>query len=204
MALQTPAAIPSEDTTPQSTPHTQIYSTVSGPLSGSSLGALERFAPVELIERISEDWFERSHAIAPILYRRRYIRQLRDGLVDTNPVFCGLVISVCAATLSTLPRKNYAPVTLNRCISFIDNYRLLPCGISNPTCTVEYSIAMYNMGVAISALSPIGSRDLRAFHAVSESATTTRYLLYCCMADLDFVDQQLLKRLFWLLFAGAM
>lgn len=201
--LQTPASIPSEDTAYYSTPQSQGFSAVSSAASGACLGVLQRFAPAEVIERMTADWFERSHAIAPILFRRRYLRRLRNGDADVDPTFCGLVISVCAATFSTLPREDYAPVTLSRCISFIDDYRLLPCGIARPNYSVEWCVAMYNMGVAVAALSPIGAVELRSFHALSESTAAVRYLTYYRMAELDIVDQQLVKRLFWLLFAGA-
>lgn len=204
MDLQTPASVPSNDTVYYSTPHSHIYSGVSSAASGATFGVLQRFAPTEVIERMTADWFDRSHAIAPILFRRRYLHRLRNGVADVDPTFCGLVISVCAATFSTLPREDYAPVTLSRCISFIDDYRLLPCGIARPNYSVEWCAAMYNMGVAIAALSPIGAVELRSFHALSESTAAVRYLSYYRMAELDFVDQQLVKRLFWLLFACAM
>lgn len=200
---QTPTSALSEDTAYYSTPHSQVYSAVSSTSSGASCGILQRFAPTEVLERMTEDWFERSHAIAPILFRRRYLRRLRSGVADVDPTFCGLVISVCAATLSTLQREDYAPITLSRCISFIDDYRLLPCGIARPNYTVEWCAAMYNMGVAIAALSPIGAVELRSFHALSESTAAVRFIIYYRMAELDIVEQELVKRLFWLLFASA-
>lgn len=201
--LQTPASAPSEDTAHYSTPHSQVYSAISSTASGTSFGVLQRFAPAEVIDRMTEDWFERSHAIAPILFRRRYLRRLRTGVADIDPTFCGLVISTCAATQSTLPRRDYSPVTLSRCISFIEDFQLLPCGIGRPSYSVEWCAAMYNMGIAVAAMSPKGAAEVRSFHAISESTTAVRYLAYYRMAELDHVEQQLLKRLFWLLFACA-
>lgn len=200
---QTPAAAPLEDTAYHSTPHSHVYSTISSTASGACFGVLQRFAPAEVIDRMAEDWFEVTHAIAPILFRRRYLRRLRSGVADVDPTFCGLVISACAATLSTLPRRDYSPVTLTRCITFIEENRLLPCGVAQPNYTVDWCVAMYNMGVAIAALSPKAFHEMRSFHAISQSTAGVRYLAYYCMAELDLVEQQILKRLIWLLFAAS-
>ncbi|CAI6022408.1 unnamed protein product [Clonostachys chloroleuca] len=62
---------------------------------------------------------------------------------------------------------------------------------------------MYNIGVAISATSSQGLSDVHGFHAVSQSSAATTYLLYYSLRSLSHIDQQLLKRLFWLLFAAA-
>ncbi|KAK7415999.1 hypothetical protein QQZ08_012152 [Neonectria magnoliae] len=53
------------------------------------------------------------------------------------------------------------------------------------------------------AISESGLGDMRSFAASSEAAAGARYLAYYCMRDLDNVEKQLLKRLFWLLFAGS-
>lgn len=94
-------------------------------------------------------------------------------------------------------------MSVDRCVEFIEENRLLPCGIARPNYSLDWCIAMYNMGVSISALAEAGVGDVRAFHAMSEAAAGVRYLAYYQVSELDFVDQQLLKRLFWLLFAGA-
>ncbi|KAJ4174267.1 hypothetical protein NW754_004682 [Fusarium falciforme] len=44
---------------------------------------------------------------------------------------------------------------------------------------------------------------MRAYHALNEAATGARYLAYYCMHELDEAEQQLLRRLFWLLFAAS-
>ncbi|KAM0433471.1 hypothetical protein ACHAPT_004351 [Fusarium lateritium] len=44
---------------------------------------------------------------------------------------------------------------------------------------------------------------MRSYHALNEAATGARYLAYYCMHELDEAEQQLLRRLFWLLFAAS-
>lgn len=62
---------------------------------------------------------------------------------------------------------------------------------------------MYNIGVSIGAMAEDGLSDTWCFHALSEAAAGVRYMMYYHLQQLDQVEQQLLRRLFWLLFAGS-
>lgn len=55
----------------------------------------------------------------------------------------------------------------------------------------------------MSAISPSGLSSMRAYQALSEAAAGTRYLVYYRLHNYDEAEQQLLRRLMWLLFAGA-
>ncbi|KAK7398675.1 hypothetical protein QQX98_011946 [Neonectria punicea] len=149
------------------------------------------------------DWFDKVHPVAPILLRRRFMRRLRTGEADVDRTFCGLVVSVCAAVAATLPREDHGPVTVTRCLEFIDQNQLITGGFSRSSYSLDWATAMYNLGTAMGAVSESGLGDMRSFAASSEAAAGARYLAYYCMRDLDNVEKQLLKRLFWLLFAGS-
>lgn len=60
---------------------------------------------------------------------------------------------------------------------------------------------MYNIGTASATLTAID--DVQAYHAGSEAAAGVRYLMYYCMGKMSRLEEEMLKRLFWLLFAWA-
>ncbi|KAL0936026.1 C6 zinc finger domain containing protein [Colletotrichum truncatum] len=172
------------------------------PITGQHGNWLARFAPEDLVHRMLDDWFEKVHSLAPILHRRRFMYRLKAGEARTNGTFCGLVVSVCAATVATLKRADYSPVTVAGCLDFIEENHLLYRGIRNPAYSVDWCIAMYNVGTSASSMNENGLTDLRSFHAISEAAAGARYLAYYHMTDLDMPEQQMLKRLFWLIFSA--
>ncbi|KAK1967314.1 glycoside hydrolase [Colletotrichum sublineola] len=148
------------------------------------------------------DWFEKVHALAPVLHRRRFMHRLRAGEANTDRTFCALVVTVCAATAATLRRADYGHVTVEWCLDFIEGHHLLEHGIRKPSYSLDWCIAMYNIGTSASSMNEEGLGDMGSFHGMSEAGAGVRYLVYYRMADLDMSEQQLLKRLFWLIFAA--
>ncbi|KAL0781881.1 hypothetical protein CaCOL14_003216 [Colletotrichum acutatum] len=163
---------------------------------------LALFAPEDLVQRILHDWFEKVHALAPVLHRRRFLHRLKAGEANTDRTFCALVVSVCAATVATLRRADYSPVTVERCLDFIEEQHLLDHGLRKPVYSLDWCVAMYNIGTSASSMNEDGLGDMGSFHGMSEAAAGARFLAYYRMADLDMSEQQLLKRLFWLIFAA--
>ncbi|KAK6227493.1 c6 zinc finger domain containing protein [Colletotrichum tabaci] len=163
---------------------------------------LASFAPDDLVRRMLDDWFEKVHALAPVLHRRRFMHRLTTGEANSDRTFCALVVSVCAATVATLRRTDYGPVTVEGCLDFIEEHHLLDHGLRKPCYSLDWCIAMYNIGTSASSMNENGLGDMGSFHGMSEAAAGARYLAYYRMADLDMSEQQLLKRLFWLIFAA--
>ncbi|KAI7762957.1 hypothetical protein LZL87_013059 [Fusarium oxysporum] len=139
----------------------------------------------------------------PILLRRRFLQRLHQGVADVDAEFCGLVISVCAATKATLPRGDYGPVTVDYCVDFLDAHGLLKSQFTRDSFSMDRCIALYNIGTAMSATTKSGLSSMRAYHALSEAAAGARYLAYYRIHEHDEAEQQLLRRLIWLLFASA-
>ncbi|KAJ4245506.1 hypothetical protein NW762_014015 [Fusarium torreyae] len=164
---------------------------------------LSMFAPEAIIMRLLGDWFDVIHPLAPILLRRRFMRRLHQGEADLNAEFCGLVISVCSATKATLPRGDYGPVTVDYCVEFLDTHGLLQSHFARDSFSLERCIAMYNVGTSMSATTKSGLASMRTYHALSEAAAGARYLAYYRIHEHDEAEQQLLRRLVWLLFASA-
>ncbi|KAL2873776.1 hypothetical protein SGCOL_011092 [Colletotrichum sp. CLE4] len=167
-----------------------------------SSNRLALFAPEDLVQRMLHDWFEKVHALAPVLHRRRFLHRLKAGEANTDRSFCALVVSVCAATVATLRRADYSPVTVERCLDFIEEQHLLDHGLRKPVYSLDWCVAMYNIGTSASSMNEDGLGDMGSFHGMSEAAAGARFLAYYRMADLDMSEQQLLKRLFWLIFAA--
>ncbi|OHE94909.1 hypothetical protein CORC01_09828 [Colletotrichum orchidophilum] len=163
---------------------------------------LAAFAPNDLVHRILHDWFEKVHALAPVLHRRRFLHRVKSGEANSDRTFCALVVSVCAATVATLRRADYYPVTVERCLDFIEEHHLLNHGLRKPAYSLDWCVAMYNIGTSSCSINEDGMGDMGSFHGMSEAAAGTRFLAYYHMADLDVSEQQLLKRLFWLIFAA--
>lgn len=176
---------------------------VSRPHNAQPYQSLSDFASADTIYGLLKEWFDKIHPIAPILLRRRFFRRLKNGEADSDPVFCALVVSVCCARLATLPLDNQTSLSVPSCLEFIEKNKLLAFDLGEVNYTPEWCIAMYNIGVAINATSSQGLSDVHGFHAVSQSSAATTYLLYYSLRSLSHIDQQLLKRLFWLLFAAA-
>ncbi|KAF5023283.1 hypothetical protein F66182_4664 [Fusarium sp. NRRL 66182] len=181
--------------------HSTPGTTTPGPVPGSHWLAM--FAPEPLVVKMLDDWFSMIHSLAPTLVRRRFMRRLRGGVADVDAVFCGLVVSICAATKATLPRRDYGLVTVDYCAEFLDTHDLLRCRFGQGSFTLDWCIAMYNMGTAMGATTATGLSNMRAYHALSEAAAGARYLAYYRAHDHDEIGQQILRRLIWLLFAAA-
>ncbi|KAF4781817.1 hypothetical protein HER10_EVM0003651 [Colletotrichum scovillei] len=209
---QTPQSHSHSHPHPQTTatPHsaTDLRAIIAGaPSPNTTTGShhsnrLALFAPEDLIQRMLHDWFEKVHALAPVLHRRRFLHRLKAGETNSDRTFCALVVSVCAATVATLRRADYSPVTVELCLDFIEEQHLLDHGLRKPVYSLDWCVAMYNIGTSASSMNEDGLGDMGSFHGMSEAAAGARFLAYYRMADLDMSEQQLLKRLFWLIFAA--
>jgi hypothetical protein len=153
-----------------------------------------------VIKRIIEDWFEFTHSVAPTFHYASFMRRLADEEARTDPEFGTLVISVCAATVACLKRKcsvNYEKITVERCVQEVKQNRLL----EDPQAfTLEWCQANYHLGTALSA--GRGMDDIDSFRYFYQAVYGVRYLVHYQMPNMTFMSQQLLKRLYWLLFAG--
>lgn len=70
--------------------------------------------------------------------------------------------------------------------------------------SVDWCIAMYNMGTALMALPQHVQTDMSTYHIWAQAAAGMRYLAYYHMAELSILQQEQLKRLFWLHFVANM
>lgn len=159
---------------------------------------LNRLGPFSLIEHIINDWFELIHPVAPILHRASFLKRLLAGDADRNAEFNDLVLSTCLATIVSLRRKssiNYGTVTAEQCLSLIRPHPPTSTALTLEWCQTKYNVAVY-LGTEE------GLDSLKYCLAMSEAVAGIRYMVYYQMETLPFVSQQLLKRLYWLVFAG--
>ncbi|KAL2831634.1 hypothetical protein BJY01DRAFT_254178 [Aspergillus pseudoustus] len=164
---------------------------------------LSLLAPLPLIITVLNDWFTHIHPLAPILHRRSFLARLHSGESHSNRNFCGLVISILAATCATLRRKSFAEyhpiITLARCQEIIVTYELLPADGSSYC--LDWCIAKYNLGTAATACGDLS--DPWIWKVLGEAMTGTRWLLMMWLKNddnsLSSVDRELLKRLYCLL-----
>lgn len=113
--------------------------------------------------------------------------------------FLLLAASIGAATVASLRRRRhlYANVTVDSCLDFAERL-----GVWSPkaTITVERSLAMYNFGSALHHEQGIDSP--LSHRLITEAAMSVKFLIYQSIDTMDFVDAQILKRLYWLIYAG--
>ncbi|KAF1923535.1 uncharacterized protein M421DRAFT_104405 [Didymella exigua CBS 183.55] len=164
--------------------------------------SLESLAPFEVVNQVIADWFGWIHPVAPILHQDRFMQQLATShrsLGNEPKSFLLLVASVCAATVASLRRRRhlYLDLTVESCLDFTERL-----GVWSPSAaiTLERSIAMYNFGTALhyehGIDSPISHR------LMSEAAMSVKFLIHQSVGTMSFADSQLLKRLYWLIYAG--
>lgn len=121
------------------------------------------------------------------------------SLENTSSSFLLLIASICAATVASLRRRRhlYQNLTVESCLAFAER---LGVWSSSATITVERSIAVYNFGSALhhehGIDSPISHR------LMTEAAMSVKFLIHQSVDTMSFMDAQLLKRLYWLIYAG--
>ncbi|KAH8649242.1 hypothetical protein BX600DRAFT_419407 [Xylariales sp. PMI_506] len=159
---------------------------------------LSLLGSAELIDRVLNDWFEFVHPLAPILHRRRFLQRLHRGDADVDRQFCALVISVCAATVGTLWRKSlneYSFITTERCFHVIESQQLLP---TDGDYTLDWCITKYNLAMAKVASVNKSEDMLWGFRTIIQAEAGIKYLVATRLDTMSPVDQELLKRLYWL------
>ena len=170
--------------------------------SHNGLQGLETLAPPVIIKQIIADWFGWIHPVAPIVHQDCFTQQLADMQATTENAsasFLLLVVSVCAVTVASLRRRRhlYSKVTVESCLNFAKCLRVwsLSTAIS-----VERSIAMYNFGSALHHEHGIDSP--LSYPLVTQAAMSVKFLIHQSLDTLSFMDQEILKRLYWLIYAG--
>ena len=130
------------------------------------------------------------------------MQRLRDSQSSPDSVsisFLLLVASICAATVASLRRRRhlYTNVTVESCLDFAER---LGVWSPNAAITVERSIAMYNFGSALHHEHGIDSP--LSHRLITEAAMSVKFLIHQSIDALSFLDAQIVKRLYWLVYAG--
>ena len=160
--------------------------------------ALDSLAPFSTIEVILQDWFEYVHPLASIFHRDIFWQRYKNLQQDDGTFAC-LVASVCAATVTTLRRRasNQPTVRVDACYDFVKQFwQTHPS--ERPTlisCQIKYNLsnalmAEYNMD------------HFEAQSLGSQACSMISYLIHYEIDQATLCDQELMKRLYCLCFAG--
>ncbi|KAH7401261.1 hypothetical protein BKA66DRAFT_436419 [Pyrenochaeta sp. MPI-SDFR-AT-0127] len=190
-------------------PKNQYVRALKAQLDGDMVGeksteqwGLELIAPLAIIHQIINDWFDWIHPVAPILHRGLFFQRLAglqqpsDG---NNPSLLLLVVSVCAATVASLRRRRYlyAAVTVDGCLELAERLKMWS---PNSIITLERALSVYNFSCAVHHEHGI---DSPLSHRLSgEASISVNFLFHQAIDSMSFMEQQILKRLYWLIFAG--
>ncbi|KAH6721627.1 hypothetical protein BKA61DRAFT_591065 [Leptodontidium sp. MPI-SDFR-AT-0119] len=162
-----------------------------------SLPILDQIAPPEIIKCILDDWFNLIHSVCPIHHRSNFLKRLADGDVEKDPEFLAVVISLCCATVSSLPRKaavDYPDVTVKRCFEAIQYHRLLD---NYRSISLQWCQAKYHLSTSF-----VGEESMISFRLLGEVATGIKYLVCYDMPNMSRIEAELAKRLYCLIFCG--
>lgn len=146
------------------------------------------------------DWFDLIHSVCPIFHRGIFLTRLASGEAAQDGIFAALVISVCAATSASLKRKSskdYGIVTVQRCVDAVEE---IERQAGRFPLSLEWCQLKYHLSVSLGSEKSLDDAD--SFRLLAESVAGVKYLVYYRMQDMDTVSQQLLKRLYWLLFVA--
>lgn len=180
----------------------QVLGNSDSPVEGTTTDEpqkLAQLAPIFLIRQVIDDWFELVHPVAPILHRRTFLEQLEDTLRHDDEFVC-LVVSVCAATVTTLRRKTleYAStITVEKCYEMT---RKIDRKLESPTINITRCQIKYNLAVAVG--SENGMDNLDSQMLLIEATAMIGRIIHYEMQALSLRDKELAKRLYWLCFAA--
>ena len=159
---------------------------------------MERLAPLHVVEQIVHSWFELIHSVAPIFHRRSFLTRLRSGEAEHDGIFTALVVSVCAATIASLRRKSsqeFGFLSPERCWDVIEEINSQG---AREMFTLEWCQMKYNLGSSQYMID-----DVQQFKNISEAVIGIKYLMHYEMSSMDSLSRELLKRLYWLVFAAG-
>lgn len=163
---------------------------------------LDLIARPEVLHRIIDDWLNWIHPVAPILHRGHFMRRMYgdgDRERDSSASFVLLVASVCAATVASLRRRRelYGTVTVEGCLDVAEQLKLW--SMASIT-TLDRALTIYNFSSAVHHEHGIDSSLNHRLYG--EASTSVAYLLHQHFDQMTFMEQQILKRLYWLIYAG--
>lgn len=163
--------------------------------------SLHHLAPVSVVRQVLEDWFNLIHPVAPILHRATFLDRFDNLNVSRDSEFTKLVISVCAAAVSTLRRRTmtYAPsLTVERCQQLIDAHEH---SSDRFNVTLERCQWKYNICSALLHYRGFDSAIIQLL--TSEVTSMLAHLVHYRLSSMSVLEQELTKRLYWLLYAGS-
>ncbi|KAK7190934.1 hypothetical protein DPSP01_009144 [Paraphaeosphaeria sporulosa] len=163
---------------------------------------IEHIASLPVLQQLVEDWFGWIHPVAPIFHRAQILDRIMQAQTANNgsdPSFLILVASLCAAVVASLRRRRglYGAVTVDGCFDIAERLGLWD---RHRRISLEWVLAMYNFTSATHHEQGIGSP--LAHRLSAETAMGVKYLLYHDFDQMSILDQQVLKRLYWLIYAA--
>ena len=112
------------------------------------------------------------------------------------------MVSIICATCATLRRRShndYDGVTAESCYEVIELDGLLP---SNGPYSLDWCVAKYNLSASSHALPTLPLAQANRY--TTDAQLGVKHLLHHGAAQMSLIDDQLLKRLYWLLIVGDM
>jgi hypothetical protein len=163
---------------------------------------LNLIAPPQVLDLILDDWFNWIHPVAPILHRQIFMARIKgsqNGDVQESREFLVLVASVCAATYASLRKRwhHYGTVTVDSCLDLAERFGLWS---ASDSITLDKALSFYNFSSAVRY--GHGLDSALAFRLTGESTVSVKYLMQQKLNQLPFIEQQIVRRLYWLNFAG--
>jgi len=162
-------------------------------------------APFEIIEALVHEWFELFYSVCPMLHRATFLKRLTPSELENDRGYSALVTAICAATLANLRQRGrtvndqntFGGLTVESCLSFIEGLGFFN---SRQATTLERCQTLYNVAIATQSVQGMDAEE--PFQFFGATVIGLKWLIYYKLPTMPMMSQQLLKRLFWLMFAG--
>jgi hypothetical protein len=157
----------------------------------------ELIAPPAIIHQVIIDWFDWIHPVAPLFHRALLMQSLSEEYGSAS--FFLLIVSICAATVASIRRRRhmYGGISVEACLELAERFGIWSAGSK---ITLERALVLYNLSIA--ANHEYGFDSPLTYRLCAESSISAKYLLHESFDQLSFMDQQTLKRLYWLIYAN--
>jgi hypothetical protein len=165
---------------------------------------LKSLTTLATLRDIILEWFDMYHPACPIMHRATILARFDagDALIDSS--FSCLMVALVCSTVGNLRRaasENHPEVTLERCEELLESMGFF--NTRRSSMTLERCQTSYHMSCAY--MWHTGTLDtIQGYKYLHEAVMIMKWIIAYDLTSMeDFTEIQLLKRTFWILFAGA-
>ena len=164
--------------------------------------------PLRALQLIIDDYLDLVYPVIPVVHVPSFQRQLSNRVYDHDPAFLRLCLSICAVTVSSMPRKIsvYGFGQYEDSREFVSRAYLLVMAsryTNSPDWADIPSMNTLLCSYLLACASHYTEKSSRAWMLMNESLQTGKNLNIWNRdgyRNLSTIDAEICKRMFWLLY----